>query len=133
VDHGATPRRAARRSSAAPVGAAALGVLVGVRHLVARYAERGHAALASHRLGQAQRLGLSVVVVGEEAGDDFDDDTLQPVGVQQGAGGVGARDAGMIRDRAVAPEDRPDPPWTARPRANGTSRRSQIAALTGGH
>jgi len=30
------------------------------------------------------------------------------VPVQQGAGGLGARHTGMIRDRAVAPEDPPD-------------------------
>jgi hypothetical protein len=47
-------------------------------------------------------------VVGEEARDDFDHDTLEPVLVQQGAGGVSSRDTGMIRDQAVAPEDRPD-------------------------
>jgi hypothetical protein len=47
-------------------------------------------------------------MIGEEARDDLDPDTLEPVRVQQGARGLGSRHPGMIRDRAVAPEGRPD-------------------------
>ena len=72
--------------------------------------ERGHAALAPNRLGQAQRQRLSVVVVGQEPGDDLDTNTLEPVSIQQGAGGGGPRHAGVVRDAAVAPEGRPDEP-----------------------
>jgi hypothetical protein len=52
VDHGENRELLADRLPAA-VGAAALGVLVRVRHLMARYSERGHAALVPDRLGQA--------------------------------------------------------------------------------
>jgi hypothetical protein len=45
------------------------------------YAERGHAPLAPDLLGQAERLRLPVLVVGEEAGNDLDRDPLEPVSV----------------------------------------------------
>ena len=108
VDHGANLSERLTDRAPCAVGAAAFGVLIRVRYLVAGYTERGHAPLPPDRLGQAQRLRLSVVVVGEESGDDLDPNALEPVRVQQAARGVAARHTGMIRDRAVPPEDRPN-------------------------
>ena len=88
-----------------PVGAAAVGVLVGVRDLVCGDAHRRDAALVGHGLRQPQRARVAVVVVGERARGELDADALEVVRGEQPRRDVGAADAGPVRDRPVGLED----------------------------
>ena len=88
------------------VGPAAFGVLVSVRYLVGRDAQRRHASLACDRLGEAQGARLAVVVVAEEPRRELEPNILEPVCIEQRTSDLRARHARVIRSRAIAPEHR---------------------------
>ena len=96
--------RAAPRRGAARGRRGALDVLVGVRGLVRRDAERCHAALACDGCRQAQHVGRGVVMIGEEPGRELEADARQAVRVEHCPGELRAGQAGVVGDRPVARE-----------------------------
>jgi hypothetical protein len=106
-----SPDQGASRASGSPIARAravdpaALGVLVGVGHLVGGDPERSDAPLARDHVRQPQGVLRAVVVVAQETGRRLEADAAQPVGVEQRPRQLRSRHACAVWDAAIPRED----------------------------